>query len=601
MILKKNNVVVLKSKKPNKPPTAVDGNYEAFFNSIDDFLFVLDEQGNIIHVNNTVIDRLGYSLKELIGKSVLMIHPSERQAEAGKIVGEMLSGKAKFCPVPIISKSGKQIPVETRIAHGFWNGQPVLFGVTKDVSQIKLSEEKFSKVFHINPLACGLSDLESQKFIEVNEAFCSLLGFTLEETLGKTASELGILDKKVRESVLLKADSGGRIINVEANLKAKNGDIKQVLLSADNVHVQDKKYRFTIVHDITEYKKNEKEREHQTKLLVGLSKATDCILSDKVLTKKNISDALQELGLVTLVDRVYIFEHIPGIKKSRGFMTQRYEWSSDNVEAQINNPALQNIPWDDAAPRWYDTFTTGGYISGNVANFPDKEREALMQQKIISLLALPIQVNSKLWGFIGFDSCYYEREWNQFEIDLLRSIANSFAIIIERMRAEESLLLKSALLEAQINSAIDGILIVDKNKKITLANKRIGEIFNVPGDILSDEDDAELLKHIVSLSKNSKVFLDKVMYLYDHELETSRDEIELKNGIILDRYSAPILDSKQNNYGRIWTFRDITENKKAENTIKEKIKELERMNEFMINRELKMVELKEEINKLKKV
>ena len=258
MNLKKNNVVVLKSKKPNEPPTAVDGNYEAFFNSIDDFLFVLDEQGNIIHVNNTVIDRLGYSLKELIGKPVLMIHPLERQAEAGKIVGEMLSGKVKFCPVPIISKTGKQIPVETRITHGFWNGQSVLFGVTKDVSQIKLSEEKFSKVFHINPSACGLSDLESQKFIEVNEAFCSLLGFTLEEALGKTVSELGILEKKERELVLLKADSSGRIVNVEANLKAKNGDIKQVLLSADNVYVQDKKYRFTVVHDITEHKKMRK-------------------------------------------------------------------------------------------------------------------------------------------------------------------------------------------------------------------------------------------------------------------------------------------------------------------------------------------------------
>jgi len=591
---------VLKSQKPNEPPTAVDGNYEAFFNSIDDFLFVLDEQGNIIHVNNTVIVRLGYSLKELIGKPVLMIHPPERQAEAGKIVGEMLSGKAKFCPVPIISKTGEQIPVETRITHGFWNGQPVLFGVTKDVSQIKLSEEKFSKVFHINPSACGLSDLESQKFIEVNEAFCSLLGFTLEETLGKTVSELGILDKKERESVLLRADSSGRIVNVEANLKAKNGDIKQVLLSADNVFVQDKKYRFTVVHDITEHKKTEKEREHQTKLLIGLSKATDCILSDKVLTKKNISGALQELGLATLVDRVYIFEHIPGVKKSRGFMTQRYEWSADNVEAQINNPTLQNIPWDDAAPRWYDTFATGGYISGNVADFPNEERGALMQQKIISLLALPIQVKNKLWGFIGFDSCHHERQWNQLEVDLLKSIANSFAVVIERMRAEESLLLKSALLEAQINTAIDGILIVDKNKKIILVNSRVGEIFSVPEDILSSADDDKLLKHVVSLTKDPKVFLDKVMYLYDHEFEKSRDEIELKNGIILDRYSAPVLDSEQKNYGRIWTFRDITESKKAENTIKEKIRELEKMNDFMINRELKMVELKEEINKLKK-
>ena len=85
-------------------------------NTIDDFLFVLDEQGNIVHENSTVTNRLGYSREELFGKSVLMVHPPERRDEAGRIVGEMLSGKAEFCPVPVITKSGVQIPVETRVS-----------------------------------------------------------------------------------------------------------------------------------------------------------------------------------------------------------------------------------------------------------------------------------------------------------------------------------------------------------------------------------------------------------------------------------------------------------------------------------------------------
>jgi len=58
-------------------------NYEAFFNTIPEFLFVLNNQGNIIHVNSTVIDRLGYAWEELEGKSVLTVHPEnggQRQA-----------------------------------------------------------------------------------------------------------------------------------------------------------------------------------------------------------------------------------------------------------------------------------------------------------------------------------------------------------------------------------------------------------------------------------------------------------------------------------------------------------------------------------------
>jgi diguanylate cyclase (GGDEF)-like protein/PAS domain S-box-containing protein len=232
-------------------------NYETFFNTIDEFLFVLDEQGNIIHTNTTVIDRLGYTREELLGKSVLMVHPSERRDEAGRIVDEMLRGVAEFCPVPIIKKSGIQIPVETRVSPGFWDGKPVIFGVTKDISKIRLSEEKFSKLFFINPSACGLSDLDDHKYIEINEAFCTLLGFEKNEVIGRTASDLGILTPETSNAIIQKLDSYGNITNVEADLKAKNGDIKHVLLSAENITVQEKKYRFTVVQDITERKQAE--------------------------------------------------------------------------------------------------------------------------------------------------------------------------------------------------------------------------------------------------------------------------------------------------------------------------------------------------------
>ena len=111
-------------------------NYETFFNTIDEFLFVLDETGNILHANSTVYNRLGYTAEELFQKSVLMVHPPERREEAGRIVGEMLSGQAALCPVPIITKSGVQIPVETRVSLGSWDGKPAIFGVTKDIDNI---------------------------------------------------------------------------------------------------------------------------------------------------------------------------------------------------------------------------------------------------------------------------------------------------------------------------------------------------------------------------------------------------------------------------------------------------------------------------------
>ncbi len=259
--------------------TQTKENYESYFNAIDEFLFVLDEQGNIIHANTTVTTRLGYTSDELYGKSVLLVHPPDRRAEAGRIVGEMLQGLAEFCPVPILTKSGVQIPVETKVSSGFWDGKPVIFGVTKDISKVKLSEEKFSKLFHINPSACGLSDLDDSTYVEVNEAFYNLFGFKKGDVIGKTASELGILTPEAKEAILLNADDNGNVTNVQANLGASNGDIKIVLLSSENIYVQDKKYRFTVVNDITEHKKAEEEIRLKNEELLKINAEKDRFFS----------------------------------------------------------------------------------------------------------------------------------------------------------------------------------------------------------------------------------------------------------------------------------------------------------------------------------
>jgi diguanylate cyclase (GGDEF)-like protein len=132
---------------------------------------------------------------------------------------------------------------------------------------------------------------------------------------------------------------------------------------------------------------------------------------------------------------------------------------------------------------------------------------------------------------------------------------------------EDALKSKTVLLEAQLNATTSGVLVINEDGKRILINSRIIEIFNVPQHIIDDEDDATLLKHVVSLTKYPDKFLEKVMFLYDHADEISFDEIELKNGIFLDRYSAPIFGKDGEKYGRIWTFHDITDRKLAADKI----------------------------------
>jgi PAS domain S-box-containing protein len=139
--------------------------------------------------------------------------------------------------------------------------------------------------------------------------------------------------------------------------------------------------------------------------------------------------------------------------------------------------------------------------------------------------------------------------------------------IYERRLTEEVLQHKTALLEAQLNSSIDGILIVDAHGKKILQNQRNIELWNIPQHVADNNDDGIQVQHVMRMTKNSKQFAEKVAHLYSNPDETSRDEIELTDGTILDRYSAPVLGNEGQNFGRIWTFRDITERKRSEEAL----------------------------------
>ena len=145
----------------------------------------------------------------------------------------------------------------------------------------------------------------------------------------------------------------------------------------------------------------------------------------------------------------------------------------------------------------------------------------------------------------------------------------NFRDVTARKQNELELKSKTAFLEAQVNASIDGILVVDEHGHRQLINRRFIDFFSVPQEILANPDDAPLLQHMLQLTRDPKTFLERIQHLYSHTVETSRDEIEFKDGRVFDRYSAPITDKDWNYFGRIWTFRDITERKRNEDTLRQ--------------------------------
>jgi PAS domain S-box-containing protein len=133
--------------------------------------------------------------------------------------------------------------------------------------------------------------------------------------------------------------------------------------------------------------------------------------------------------------------------------------------------------------------------------------------------------------------------------------------ITERKRVETELAFKNVLMSTLQEVSIDGMLVVDSNRKVLLRNQRFNEMWRLSPQVSATEDDVAVLNTGLVNVADPDAFLEKVLYLYEHREESSRDEITMKDGRIFDRYSAPMFGPDGQYYGRVWFFRDIIDRK----------------------------------------
>ncbi len=147
--------------------------------------------------------------------------------------------------------------------------------------------------------------------------------------------------------------------------------------------------------------------------------------------------------------------------------------------------------------------------------------------------------------------------------------------VTRRKQAEAELQEKTALLEAQLDAAIDGILVIGPNARRILENRKVTEMFGIPDSLLADPDQIPVREHMILQMKNPDAYLALLDHLYAHPEEKSRDELELKDGRTLELYSSPVKGHGGEYYGRFWTYREITERKRNEQELKAKTAFLE--------------------------
>jgi len=413
-------------------------NLQMLFDSLDDFIFVTDTEGKILHMNPVVETRLGYTREELLGMNMANMHPPWAREQAVRNVGEMVQGARNSCPLPLLTKCGEEIPVETKVAHGWWGDQKALFAITRDITARKCAEDALQR----------------------RDAILYAVSFAAGKFLHDTRWE------------------------------------------------------------------------------------------------DHLSEVLRQLGEATGTSRAYLFENHISPETGELLCSYRNEWCSDGIEPQVESPDLQNVPRLEDFPRWHDILSEGWSLSGNVRDFPETERAYLEPQGILSLAVMPVFVDGRWWGFLGFDDCTTEREWTQTEVDALTAAANIIGSAIHRAMMDE-------VFRKPVEKSLVGTYLL-QDSVIRYVNPKVAEMFGYPREDLIDNPYAPLI-HPDDLPLVEEYIQRRIAGEIDSAHYEFRGTTKTGEEIILEAYGNAI--SYKGEPAVIGTIMDITSRKRAEKAL----------------------------------
>ena len=462
-------------------------NFRTFFETNDDMIFISDNQRQIFYTNSSVLNKLGYTLNELISKNVTDLLPENLRKEAEENYIDILEGKKGSCTLPFERKDGTLIPVETKVWFAKWDGRDCFFVMSKDLTNERAALQKFNKIFDSNPNLMTLHTFDDNKIIEVNNAFLQKTGYSKDESIASSISELDLFAADKRLILFELLHRTGRVDNLEVEIKTKTGKQIPVLVSCEIIETIGKKYYLTVMSDVSE----QKQTSELQSLLVKISETY--INTPLETIKATINNSLQEIGLFVKADRSYIFDY----NWDDNTCNNTYEWCNEGVSAEIEN--LQQVPLE-MLHDWVENHKNDRpmYVY-DVEKLDDESgmKQILEPQGIKSLLTIPMMDEGKCIGFVGFDSVLEKHEYTEKERVLLQIFSQMLVNI--RNREESNDLLNKQIeiqkLISEISSYFISADISNIEQKIETVLRQTGEFLGV--------DRSYLLRYSADLSVES--------------------------------------------------------------------------------------------------
>ncbi|RDD31038.1 hypothetical protein CR161_10195 [Prosthecochloris sp. ZM] len=318
----------------------------------------------------------------------------------------------------------------------------------------------WQKVFHAISHPTIILD-ENQIILSANPATAKAFGLDTPDLIGRKCTELFHatwctpdrcpmqevkMTRNPAEGIMISETLGRYFLVSCTPVLNRTGDVEKI------IH---------IATDITQQIKAEQTLQRSDSILSTLQFVTT-ELQNSHRFEETINRVLSMLGTVLEVNRAYIVE-CQAVDTKTPLTNLRYLWQDPYALSEKQKPLFQE-PLSDRGERasLLKTLEKNLVLQRITNDTSGAERAILQAAHITSILAIPINIEKKWWGFIGFDDCRNDRSWTRTEIEALRSAAETLGAAIIHQRTTLKLKESEARNGAMLNALPDMLFVLDK-------------------------------------------------------------------------------------------------------------------------------------------
>lgn len=367
------------------------------------------------------------------------------------------------------------------------NGEPLMvIGTYTDISErrkseenLRASEERFRRAVEEAPFPI-LIHADDGTVLSLSRAWSDLSGYTHEDipTIADWLERAyGTHGTIVQAEVDTLYDLSVRKDEGEYHIRCKNGTHRTWTFSSVSLgHLRDgRRIAMSMAADVTERKQIARVLELREAVLSAVSRSTQQFLAPATSWRDAVDEVLAGLGTASELSRVYLFENLPGAGATL-VSRQIHEWVAPGVDSFLHAPELQAFRWDTyGVSSLAESLDRGEPVLAHRRQQPQAFAALLAAQNIQTIALAPIMVDSRCWGFIGFDHCDEERAPSATVREVLSLVATTLAAAIQHEAAKTKLVESEARFRMLVEQSLVGILMID-DERIIYSNPRAAEI-----------------------------------------------------------------------------------------------------------------------------